>query len=297
MMESISPIIEKFKLNVLKIEGVPESFSSEVYKLTLVNGQQVYLKVPFNRSKLVREYKMLELLKDVIPVPKVLDLWDGDERSVGALLLSAIPGVPCTEAVDHKLAFQIGVYHALLHNVAMPAYGVHENDGYRTLEHNDWRLYIKNNFMKWQDTCRSILSHGLFERCLCHFDRGFAALPEPDGPCVVHMDFRPGNILINDNKVTGIIDYESARGGSTEIDFTKIKRYIWEVYPDTKQPYLQGYESVRPLADLDSLLPFYHFYDAFSAVAWCEKRGVEKNKTFLQESIAELQKSVELNPY
>ncbi|WP_438496521.1 hypothetical protein [Paenibacillus sp. IHBB 3054] len=26
-------------------------------------------------------------------------------------------------------------------------------------------------------------------------------MPETDGPCVVYMDFRPGNILINDNKV------------------------------------------------------------------------------------------------
>ncbi|WP_244188406.1 phosphotransferase [Paenibacillus kribbensis] len=34
------------------------------------------------------------------------------------------------------------------------------------------------------------------------------------------MDFRPGNILVNGNEVAGIIDFESARGGSSEIDFT-----------------------------------------------------------------------------
>lgn len=37
-----------------------------------------------------------------------------------------------------------------------------------------------------------------------------------------HMDFRPGNILVNGNEVAGIIDFESARGGSSEIDFTKV---------------------------------------------------------------------------
>lgn len=33
------------------------------------------------------------------------------------------------------------------------------------------------------------------------FYQGVCSLPETDGPCVVYMDFRPGNILINDNKV------------------------------------------------------------------------------------------------
>ncbi|WP_245237166.1 hypothetical protein [Paenibacillus ihuae] len=73
-MKSIQKIIEKLKLNVMSIDGVPESFSSEVNKLTLVSGGAVYLKIPFNKDKLVRECTMLELLKEVIPVPKVLDI-------------------------------------------------------------------------------------------------------------------------------------------------------------------------------------------------------------------------------
>nr|WP_245237167.1 phosphotransferase [Paenibacillus ihuae] len=106
------------------------------------------------------------------------------------------------------------------------------------------------------------------------------------------MDFRPGNILVSNNKVIGIIDYESARRGSAEIDFAKINRYVWEVNPQSKPAYVEGYESIRPLPELERILPFYNFYDAFSAVAWCEKRGIEQNKHFLEESIAELQKSV-----
>lgn len=41
-MDSIQTIIKKFKLNVSNISNVPESFSSEVYKLHLVNGSNVY---------------------------------------------------------------------------------------------------------------------------------------------------------------------------------------------------------------------------------------------------------------
>lgn len=291
-MSSILNVIEKLKLNVLNLENVPESFSSDVYKLTLLSGEDVYVKIPYNKDKLFREFQMLEILKDVIPVPKVLDIWYGDESNTGALLLSTIQGVPCTENMDEKLSFQMGVYHAMLHEVKTPEYGYHSTDGFNILDQNNWRLHIKNNFEKWKEPCKELLEPALYERCILHFDGVFSALPDPDGPCFVHMDFRPGNILVNGNKVTGIIDFESARGGSSEIDFTKINRYIWEVNPRTKSPYFEGYQTIRNMLNLEIVLPFYNFYDAFSAVVWCKNRGVERNQSFLQESIEVLKKSV-----
>lgn len=291
-MSSILNVIEKLKLNVLDIEDVPESYSSDVYKLTLVSGEDVYVKIPFNKDKLFREFQMLEILKEVIPVPKVLDIWYGDESNTGALLLSAIQGVPCTENMDEKLSFQMGVYHAMLHEVKTPGYGYHSTEGFKFLDQNNWRLHIKNNFEKWKEPCKDLLESALYERCILHFDAVFSALPDPDGPCFVHMDFRPGNILVNGNKVAGIIDFESARGGSSEIDFTKINRYIWEVNPRTKSPYFEGYQTIRNMLNLEIVLPFYNFYDAFSAVVWCKNRGVERNQSFLQESIEVLKKSV-----
>jgi aminoglycoside phosphotransferase (APT) family kinase protein len=70
------------------------------------------------------------------------------------------------------------------------------------------------------------------------------------------MDFRPGNILVNGNKVMGIIDFESVRIGSTEIDFTKINRDIFVKYPGTMEAFQRGYESIRPIIDLQTVLPF-----------------------------------------
>lgn len=292
-MSSIMNVIEKMKLNVLSIDGVPDSFSSEVYKLTLAGGEHVYVKIPFNRNKLFREFQMLETLKNVLPVPEVLDFWSGDEHMTGALLLSAIQGMPCTETVDEKLSFQIGMHHAMLHEVSMPGYGCHVTDGFKVFEPNDWRLHIQSNFEKWKEPCQEMLDPELYERSVLHFDRVFSALPDPDGPCIVHMDFRPANILVNGSDVAGMIDFESARGGSSEIDFTKVNRYIWEVNPGTKASYIEGYQTIRPMLDLETVLPFYDFYDAFSAVVWCKNRGIEKNRTFLEENILTLRKAVD----
>lgn len=291
-MNLVQTIIDRFNLSVLSIDNVPESFSSQVYKLNLTNGETVYAKVPYNRDKLYREYRMLEMLREVLPVPKVLDFWSGDDLISGALLLSEMKGIPCTGAINDELAFQMGVFHAKLHETKMPGYGAEGLDGFQFSNQNNWRLYIKNNFEKYKEPAKEVLERKLFEKCMNHFESAFSVLPQPDGPCVVHMDFRPGNILINNNAVVGIIDFESARGGSSEIDFTKINRYVWEVNPQSKTPYTEGYSTVRPMIDLETILPFYDFYDAFSAVVWCKNRGIEKNITFLKESISILQKSV-----
>jgi hypothetical protein len=63
--------------------------------------------------------------------------------------------------------------------------------------------------------------------------------------------------------------------------------FIW-----TFDRYKAGYSTIRPLIELEAILPFYNFYDAFSAVVWCKNRGIEKHKAFLNESISVLHKSV-----
>jgi aminoglycoside phosphotransferase (APT) family kinase protein len=291
-MDRIQTVIEKFKLKVSCISSVPESYSSEVYKLKLTNGSNVYVKIPFNKDKLFREYRILQQLNGVISVPRVLDFWEGSEQITGALLLSEIRGAPCSGEINEQIAYQIGVNHAMLHKVSTPSYGAEVVDGFKPYEANDWRGYIKGNFEKLKGSCKEVLNEKFYELCIIHFDEAFSALPRSDGPCMVHMDFRPGNILIDNNEVTGIIDFESARGGSSEIDFTKIDRYVWKTNPQSKTWYIEGYTSIRPILDLNSVLPFYDFYDAFSGVAWCKRRGIENNKSFLNENISILEKSI-----
>ncbi|WP_028552593.1 phosphotransferase family protein [Paenibacillus sp. UNC451MF] len=286
MFSHIQNAVEAFGLNIQDIKPVPDSFSSEVAQVILHNGGSVYIKIPYNQSKLYREYAMLNrLMKHHLPVPHVLDLWEGDEQCSGALLLEALKGSPLTETDDVKLAYEIGTLHAQLHSVPMPGYGEDSRDGYHYLDHENWREYIRSQFEKCKEPCSELLPAGLFEACLNHFDSVFSKLPEPDGPCAIHMDFRPGNLLVDQSRLVGIIDFESSRGGSSECDFTKIDRYLWKNRHPMKQAYIEGYSGIRPMIDIDLVLPFYSFYDSFSTVVWCRKRGLEKNRRFYEESV------------
>ena len=113
-------------------------------------------------------------------------------------------------------------------------------------------------------------------------------LPPNDGPSFIHMDFRPANIIVDGHNVSGMIDFESVRFGSTEIDFTKLYRDFLSYNPTLYKAFQEGYKSIRPLIDLEDVLPFYQFTDAFNSIGWCKRRGIEKNVLFLEENLARL---------
>lgn len=282
-MDKLQQVLEKFTLNVLTIEDIPQSFSSMVYKIKLIDHRTVYIKIPYSKEKLEREYTVLERLRYELSVPQVLDYWEGNEDVTGALLLSAINGVPATRHVDAALAYDIGVQHAKLHSV-IP----NEQDFKSSVSnvYGQWSEFIQQQFYSFAKDVKEVIEPRLYEQSLQHFERHLKLLPTPDGPCFIHMDFRPGNILVYENQVAGIIDFESVRIGATEIDFTKINRDIFMKYPGTMEAYQHGYESIRPLIDLQEVLPFYRFTDSFNSIGWCKRRGIEKHQTFLQENLA-----------
>ncbi|MDX8363015.1 aminoglycoside phosphotransferase family protein [Cytobacillus sp. IB215316] len=284
-MDKLQETIDKFKLNVLAVENVPQSFSSTVYKILLMDNRTVFIKIPYSKQKLEREYSVLKRIANDLPVPQVLDYWEGNEDITGALLLSAINGVPIIEKVDSALAFDIGVHHAKLHAIAP---NEHDFNSSVSNEYDHWSEFIKRQFNSFAIDVKEVVEPSLYELSLQYFNKQIKLLPPPDGPCFIHLDFRPGNILVHENKVVGIIDFESVRIGSTDMDFTKINRDIFLKYPGTLQAYQQGYGSIRALVDLQEVFPFYHFTDAFISIGWCKRRGIEKHQAFLQENLVYL---------
>lgn len=59
-MYMLQQVINRFKLSVLMIEDVPQSFSSSVYKIRLIDHRIVYIKIPYSKAKLELEYTVLK---------------------------------------------------------------------------------------------------------------------------------------------------------------------------------------------------------------------------------------------
>lgn len=279
----IKELEKQFNVSVEQVEDVPESFSSTVYKCTLRNGTITYIKIPYSKLKFTRELAAYHLLEGQVAIPKLLDVWEGDDEVPGAFLLSALKGNPLTSSNSTRLAYNVGVHHAQLHTIRPN--GIEGIDN----EYPDWRTFVDRMFYSFAEDTKNQISMQQLEESIKTYEHMKLELPTPDGPSFLHMDFRPANILVEGDSVSGSIDFESVRFGATEMDFTKLYRDYLQEDPSRFAAYQDGYRSVRPLIELEAVLPFYRFTDAFNSIGWCERRGVEKNRAFLEQNLHLLQ--------
>jgi Ser/Thr protein kinase RdoA (MazF antagonist) len=283
----LDSVIQRFGLRIQSLNEVEDSHSSTVYKCTLSSSETVFLKIPYTKLKYQRELEAYEILRGRVPVPELLDYWSGDDDCPGAFLLSELKGKPLTPEVSPAVAFQVGVIQAKMHSIQPPEFpvltGIHN-------EFANWSIFIEKQFYSFAEDVKDVLETVLYNQAIEKFEEMKHLLPPSDGPSFVHMDFRPANIIVDGDRVSGIIDFESVRFGSTEIDFTKLYRDFLSFDSTLFESFREGYNSIRPLIDLDIVLPFYQFTDAFNSIGWCKRRGIEKNAVFLDENLARLRK-------
>jgi len=282
-------IIQKFGLHVVNTDEVEDSFSSTVYKLALSNGENVYVKIPYSKLKYERELEAYEILQGRISTPQLLDHWAGDEECTGAFLLSELKGRPLSVSDGPEIAYQVGVLQAKMHSVEPP-----EGKVLKGIDNEfpNWSSFLDEKFYSFAEDVKKVVDASLFDAAIEKYKEMKQHLPSPDGPSFVHMDFRPGNIIVNDLGVVGVIDFESVRFGSTEIDFTKLHRDYLYVDDQVFKAFQEGYRSVRPLIDLEVVLPFYQFTDAFNSIGWCCRRGIDKHRKFYEENVERVKKWV-----
>ncbi|RDU37145.1 aminoglycoside phosphotransferase family protein [Neobacillus piezotolerans] len=279
----LNRVIQQFKLHIQSINEVEDSHSSTVYKCNLPKGETVFVKIPYTKLKFQRELEAYEILRGRVSIPELLDVWPGDGECPGAFLLSELKGKPLIPDTSHTVAYQVGVLQAGMHSVQPPV--GKELTGIKN-EFTDWSNFIERQFYSFAADVKDVLDSRLYEQAITKFEKIKGQLPSPDGPSFVHMDFRPANIIVDGDKVSGIIDFESVRFGSTEIDFTKLYRDYLSFDSDLYKSYQEGYNSVRPLIDLEIVLPFYQFTDAFNSIGWCKRRGIEKHAVFLEKNLS-----------
>jgi aminoglycoside phosphotransferase (APT) family kinase protein len=281
----LNKVMQEFGLEIQSINEVEDSHSSTVYRCSLSKGEIVFLKIPYTKLKFQRELEAYEILKGRVSIPELLDYWPGDDECPGAFLLSELKGTPLTTEVTPNIAFQVGVLQAEMHNIQPP-----EDKKLMGIQNEfaNWSDFVEKQFYSFAEDVQDVLDSSLYEQAIEKFEEMRHQLPAPDGPSFVHMDFRPANIIVDDHKVSGMIDFESVRFGSTEIDFTKLYRDFLRFDPVLYSSFKEGYNSIRPLIDLDIVLPFYQFTDAFNSIGWCKRRGIEKNALFLEENLVRL---------
>ncbi len=248
-----------------------------VYRVTETNKPPLILKVCSRPQDYFREIYFLKYFSDLLPVAQINNVVEPNAGVHGAILMQCLPGalLKSTELTE-GLAYEMGAVLARIHLNRTEYYGdLIEPDSLSL----DPRNYFTYKFEEGLEECANHLPETLLDQCRHYYDAHINLLGSVDGPCIIHRDFRPGNIMVNNGKLQGIIDWASARASFAEDDLCPWELGEWTTNATNKKSFLNGYASIRPVPDYEIIMPFLRLNRAIATVGFTVKRGTWDNSS------------------
>ncbi len=252
-----------------------DTIIAEVYKVITPDINSLILKICPNSDDYLREIYFLTKFKSSLPIPKIIATVEPSNANFGAILMEYLKGELLKDSDwSNDLAFEIGVTLARLHNNRTDAYG--DLTKPKTLIQEP-SPYFNDKFEEELEECRGHLPKKLMENCSSYLNRYQNALALVDGPCIVHRDFRPGNIIVRQEKLKGIIDWAGFRSGFAEQDFCSIEHFKWPPNAKYKKTLLEGYSSIRPIPNYPLIMPLLQLGRALAVIGYTIKSNTWDN--------------------
>ncbi len=202
-------------------------------------------------------------------MPQVIAAFEPSYDHFGAILMEYLEGeLLKTEDWSHDLAFEIGIVLARLHSNQTETYG--EVSKHQTLIQKP-NLYFNEKFEEELGECKGHLPENVIENCALYLKACQGLLAEVDGPCLVHRDFRPGNMVVRHGKLQGILDWSSARSGFAEQDFCSLEHFQWMPDAGYKKVFLDGYSSIRPVPNYQRIMPLLQLGRSLAVIGYAVK--------------------------
>ena len=245
-----------------------------VFKITQSRSPDLILKVCSRKGDFLRESYFLRHFAGKIPVPRIIQFIEPENGIDGAVLMECLVGeLLKIDVIDTKLAYEVGSLLACIHLESAEGYGDLTDSTHLSA---DPRIPFTIKFEEGLKECESHLPERLLATCKRHFNKDINLLLSADGPCIIHRDFRPGNLIADHGKLQGIIDWSSARGGFAEDDFCPLEFGEWP--GSCKNSFLKGYASIRRVPDYKSMMPLLRLSRAIAAVGFTVKRGTWQSR-------------------
>jgi GrpB-like predicted nucleotidyltransferase (UPF0157 family)/aminoglycoside phosphotransferase len=274
---SINHLIEVYRQKLKLSKAVfthidhEDAMVATVFKISEANHPDLILKVCSRKVDYLREVYFLRRFARILPVPSILKLAQPNDPIHGAILMECIEGdLLKAQAVNCSLATEIGSLLARIHQERTVGFGDLTDPAFLN---KDPKVYFKMKFEEGLGECQGHLPELLMEKCRHYFERDSHLLGSVDGPCVIHSDFRPGNLIASEGRLKGIIDWSSAHSGFAEKDFYSLEFGQWSKDDNFKKLFLKGYGSIRPVPKYKPLMPFLALNRAVGVVGFTVKRG------------------------
>lgn len=253
-----------------------DALAALVYKVTMPTKTSYILKICLQPHHYARELYFLTFFAGKLPIPKIFGHVAPNENINGAVLMEYFPGVVLKKVdLTSQITFHMGSLLAQIHNERTSGYGELTNP--KTLIQNPAKPFYEK-FQKSLSECSSHLSKQVVSYCEHYVKNHLSLLDLVDGPCIVHGDFRPGNIMALNGVIQGVIDWSASRAGFAEEDFCSLEYHDWATDPAIKSSFLKGYASIRPVPDYAKIMLLLVLSKALASMGWTIRTNTWNNK-------------------
>lgn len=238
-------------------------------------------------APMAAEQEKITRVADLQLAPKILHsgMRLVGDRDLHFTLLSFLPGddylAACPEMTEaqHTLFGQdVARFLDHLHATAGPAYDIGPYEAMLPQFQGTWREGHQQYWERLRQelaTCRhSPESDRVFDQSLHYLKGSSHALAETTGPVLLHNDFHPKNLLVDQRRLAGVIDWECSQFGAADYDLCHLVH--WCVYPPEPtrefRPFLRALFAAAPLcAQVDHLaerLTIYQIEHELQQILW-----------------------------
>jgi Ser/Thr protein kinase RdoA (MazF antagonist) len=253
-----------------------DAIIADVYKVSHPSKPTLILKKCASESEYYRELFFLRHLQSSLPVPRLIDSVAPSSNTAGAILMEYLEGhLLHPNDWSEGLFYELGTVLARLHLNRTDAYGdLTKPEKMQSTAAS----YFEEKFSEELQECGAHLPNSLITMCERYFSAHRDLFDHVDGPCMIHRDFRPGNIMIRNGKIGGVIDWAGARSGFAEQDFCGMEHPQWPKDAVYKNAFLKGYGNIRPIPDSERIIPLLQIGRALAVIGFCVKSNTWQGK-------------------
>jgi len=277
----VRQICATHQIDIREMKSITGSFGKKIF---LIN-QEFLLRT--SKSSMMLEQEKFKRIAALKHVPKVLQTGTL-HREAGTIhytLLTLIPGddlINIFPTTPRTQQMQLGKEIAIFLDRLQEIEGTHYDIGvYVPAIPNFSGTWREGHQVYWEHLKEESAKLGLRPDSLQVFDRAFqflhAASPALDfqsGPKLLHNDFHPKNILMDQGKFSGVIDWECSQFG--EGDFELVHLIHWCFYPPQPDidfhPFLRALFAASPkcaqIPHLAQRLTIYQIEHEIQQVIW-----------------------------